>query len=433
MELKQTIQLRHLLVPELRQSLKILTLPLPEIKSVLEQELLTNPFLEEVQKKSDPSLRFIPPTVHGGNDYDFAQSLITHKMTLQDILLRQLGMFTNSDEELRIGQEIIGNIDENGYLKATLEEISGALKLPLEKVEALLKLIQKFDPPGVAARSVSECLLIQLDLVNEKDPLTVKIIESHLDDVAKKNYTRIAKALKEPLANVEAVIKKILKLNPKPGRDYSAEMTHRIIPDIVIDDKDGDLEVSVNDEDIPALVISKAYKGMLKKMADPKEKAFLAEKLRNALELLRAVAKRHRTLKKVIEIIVEIQEEAIREDFSALKPLNFKDVSERLGMHETTVCRVVMNKYVQTPHGVVALKNFFPSHLHDQDGQSVSSYNIKRMIKELIDREDKKQPLSDQEIVAVIEKEKNLKLARRTVAKYREELKILSTAFRRER
>jgi len=172
---------------------------------------------------------------------------------------------------------------------------------------------------------------------------------------------------------------------------------------------------------------------MLKTMADPSDKEFLAEKLRNALELLRSINKRRRTLKSVIEVIVEIQGEAVQDDFSKLKPLTFKQVAERLGLHETTICRVVMNKYAQTPHGVVALKDFFPSRLQDQSGQEVSSHNIKCLIKELIDGEDKKHPLSDQEIVRIIAKERNLEVARRTVAKYREELKILSTSFRRER
>jgi RNA polymerase sigma-54 factor len=401
---------------------------------MVEQELVSNPFLEEAQITSAPSLSVSAANSNAPEDtYAYRQSLITRELTLQDILLRQLGMFTDCNEDFQIGQEIIGNIDENGYLQATVEEISQALKVTPEKTEKVLKIIQQFDPPGVAARSIPECLLIQLELDGENDPLIVHIIKAHLDDLSKKNYTRIAKALKEPIDKVEAAVKKILRLNPKPGRDYCGDAVHHVVPDIVVEEKDGDLEVTINGEDLPALSINKAYREMLKKMDDPIGKKFLAEKLRNALELLRAITKRNRTLKKVIEIIVEIQEEALRNDLSYLKPLTFHEVAQRLEMHETTVCRVVMSKYVQTPHGVFALKDFFPSRIQDKNGHAVSSSYIKQMIKDLIDAEDKKHPLSDQDIVQILGKEKNVNVARRTVAKYREELKILSTAFRRVR
>ncbi len=431
MDLRQNVELRHLLVPELRQSLEILALPLPELKSLVEQELQSNPFLEEARKEPGHSLPARSAVL--GPENDFSQSLITKKLTLQDILIRQLGMFTSSEKDFQIGMEIIGNLDENGYLKVCVDEICQVVKAPAEKVEQVLKMVQKFEPAGVAARDIRECLKIQLEFLNEADPLVLAIVEGHLEDLAKKRYSRIAKTLKEPLEKVENAVKKILRLNPKPGRDYSAEAVQNIIPDIIIDEKGDGLEVTVNDEDIPALNINKAYKEMLKTMADPSDKEFLAEKLRNALELLRSINKRRRTLKSVIEVIVEIQGEAVQDDFSKLKPLTFKQVAERLGLHETTICRVVMNKYAQTPHGVVALKDFFPRRLQDQSGQEVSSHNIKCLIKELIDGEDKKHPLSDQEIVRIIAKERNLEVARRTVAKYREELKILSTSFRRER
>ena len=426
--------LRKLLVPELRQSLKILTLPLLDLRDIVEQEIISNPFLEEAQISSTPSLSSSAANSNAPADtYDYRQGLITRELTLQDILLRQLGMFTTCNEDFQIGQEIIGNIDENGYLQASIGEIAQAAHVPAEKAEKILKLIQQFDPPGVAARDIPECLLIQLELSGENDPLTSQVIKAHLDDLSKKNYTRIAKALKEPVEKVEASVKKILRLNPKPGRDYCGDTVHRVVPDIVIEEKDGDLEVTINGEDIPALSINKAYREMLKKMADPVGKKFLAEKLRNALELLRAIAKRNRTLKKVIEVVVEIQEEALKNDLSYLKPLTFQDVAKRLDIHETTVCRVVMSKYAQTPHGVVALREFFPSRVQDKNGHSVSSSYIKQMIQDLIAAEDKKHPLSDQDIVQTLANEKKLHVARRTVAKYREELKILSTAFRRIR
>ncbi len=438
MEIKQKIELRRLLVPELKQSLKILALPLMDLKTHLEEELLNNPFLEEIpSKETKPKITATPPPYQSRlsqEELDFRLSLITKKMSLQDILLRQLGMFADTDEDFRIGQEIIGNIDDNGYLKVALEEIATTLNTPLEKVENVLRLIQQFEPEGVAARTISECLLIQLKLANENDPLLRKIIECHLEDVAKKNYSHIAKALKEPQDLIESCIKKVLKLDPKPGRNCSNEEIRRIIPDVTIDEKDEALEISINDEDIPTLNIDKTYKAMLKNNnLEPQAKEFLTQKLQNALALLRAVSKRKFTLRKILEIIVELQQEAIKSDLSHLKPLTFDEIAKRLNIHQSTVCRAIMNKYVRLPYGVVALKDFFSSHIHDQNGQSLSSNYVKRLIKELIEQEDKKHPLSDLDISQFLAREKNLNISRRTVTKYREELKLLSSTFRRER
>ena len=437
MELRQKTELRRYLVPELRQSLNILALPLLEIKNLIEKELEDNPLLEESPPQKNTESSSLPFSDNlNSQDLDFRLNLITKRETLQEILLRQLGMFTNTDEDFRIGQEIIGNIDENGYLKATLEEIAKTLNVSVVAVENVLKLIQAFEPAGVGARTIPECLLIQLELNNDQDPLTKKIIECHLGDVAKKNYSLIAKTLKEPIEAIEPRIKKILKLDPKPGRNYTPDETQRVIPDIIIDegDEDEELKITINNEDIPDLNINETYRQMLKKDGlDSQTKEFLTQKLHNAVELLRAISKRQATLRNIVEVVAQIQQEAITKDFSHLKPLTFNEVAQKINMHESTVCRAVMNKYVKTPYGVVALKDFFSSHLHDQNGESVSSAHIKRLIKELIEQEDKIHPLSDDGIARHLTKEKNLKIPRRTVTKYREELKILSTIFRRAR
>jgi RNA polymerase sigma-54 factor len=406
---------------------------------MLEKELVDNPLLEELSFGKKKSLSSLPPSYSkkkfSTQDLEYRTSIIANKVTLQDMLLRQLGMFTNCDEDFSIGQEIIGNINENGYLEANLQEIAFIFGVTLDRVEKVLRLIQDFDPPGVAARTAKECLLIQLRLAGEKDPLLIKIVENHLEDIAKKNYTLIVRSLKEPKEQVEALIKKILRLNPKPGRNFGPTETQRVIPDIIIKEKDDEeLDIAINNEDIPDLGINKAYRDMIRKAyADPKTKEFLSEKLACAMELLRAISKRQATLRKIVEAVVEIQNQAVREGLSYLKPLTFKEVAQLVDMHESTVCRAVMNKYVYTPQGIVALKDFFPSSLQDASGQSVSSSHIKGAIKEIIDREDKKHPLSDMRIAKILKQEKNLKVARRTVAKYREELKILSTVFRREK
>jgi RNA polymerase sigma-54 factor len=443
MKIRQRTELRKVLAPQLRQSLKILTLPLLDLKNAIQNELDNNPFLEESHSQSPPLKSVDRPKMHSYRrsaynlqtpDLESRQGLITKKASLRDILLRQLGIFADSDEMLVIGQEIIGNIDENGYLKTSLAEIAQPLNITLTKAENALKLIQQFEPAGVAARSVSECLLIQLELSGEKDPLIRKIVEFHLEDMARKNYGLIAKRLKEPLSAVEPLVKRILRLDPKPGRMYSAEETQHIVADIIINQKDDELEIVINNEDIAQVSINKAYQTMLKdNRLDAAAKEFLSGKFRDAMELLRAVSKRQETLRKIVESLCEIQADALKNDLSHLSPLTFKGLAQKINMHETTVCRAVMNKYVELPHQrvVVGLKDFFTSHIHHQDGQFISSSRVKRFIKELIEQEDKRHPLSDWHISLRLARERNLNVSRRTVAKYRDELRVLSSSFRR--
>ncbi len=362
MEIRQRLQLKKLLIPELNQSLKILALSSLDLKTYIEDELLNNPFLEDNPSPAStlkPKIEaFSHRSTQVGPDSDFSINLITKKLSLQDILLRQLGMFADTDEEFRIGVEIIGNIDENGYLKASIEEISLAVDRPPERVEKALKLIQKFEPAGVAARTIPECLLTQLELADEFNPLLLKIVENHLEDVAKKNYTHIAKSLGISQEELAPLVKMILRLDPKPGRNYSTEEAQQVIPDVIIFDKEDEFEISINDEDIPTLNINKDYKKMLKDgTVDPQTKLFLSDKLKQAVALLRAVARRKFTLRRIVETIVEIQQDAIRLDLSHLKPLTFQEVAKQLDLHESTVCRTIMNKYAKVPYGVVALNH----------------------------------------------------------------------------
>lgn len=435
MELRQRTELRHLMAPALRQSLKVLTISSMDLKNLIEEELVNNPCLEEGAPEDDfgPPL---PPTNHtkGLPQEDLTDKIIPRGVSLQEVLLRQLGMFANSDEELRIGHEIIGNIDENGYLKASLDELSTGLNLPKEQITKVLGLIRQFEPSGVGCHTISECLNAQLVRDNESGPLISRIVENHLEDIAKKNYSFIAKQLKEPLEKIEPLIKKILKLDPKPGRNYSSQIAQRIIADVIIKEKDEALEIVINNEYFPNLNISNYYKEMLKKdNLDPAAREFIENKIRVAQELLRAMSKRVSTLRRVVEKLVAIQQDAIREDLSFLKPLTFAELARELDIHETTVCRTVMNKYIDTPCGMVALKDFFTTKINNGSGQAVSVNYIKKAIRGIIDQEDKKHPLSDDKIVQLLLQRHNLKAARRTVAKYRDEFKIPSTVFRRER
>jgi len=456
MEIKQKLELRKLLAPEMRQSLTILALPLLDLKSIAEEELLSNPLLEEVQGNKEPLQKSeenpldtaddLPPADFSDDEVlikqdkkdkdGILQNIIAKKLSLQDILLRQLGMFARSDNELLIGQEIIGNIDDNGYLKTSCEEIASQTKTTVANVEKILALIHQFEPAGVGARNIEECLLIQLKLANEQDPLLEKLVCFHLDDIAKKNFSKISASLKEPLEKIKSLIQRITRLDPKPGRNYTAEDIHQVVPDIVIEIKGAELEITINNETIPRLFINKTYRDMLKKDSlDDATREFLSNKLKRAYELVRSISRRQSTLRLVVEAVAEIQKEAIINDLALLKPLTFKDIAAIIHMHETTVCRVVMNKYVQLPYGIVAFKDFFPRRLQNntQTGEDVSSELIKSMIKEYIDAEDKRRPLSDQEIAHIIKKERNMPVARRTINKYREEMKILSSTYRKER
>ncbi|HCD37548.1 MAG TPA: RNA polymerase sigma-54 factor [Candidatus Omnitrophica bacterium] len=437
MEIRQRPELRTYLLPRLQQSLQILTLPQADLITAIQQELDANPFLEEfrpLSKPQDKNLRFRSAQAgYHNEESNYRLSLITQKISLQDVLLRQLSMFADDDQTLLIGQEIIGNLDENGYLTTPLDRIALAVNLPLTNVESVLRLIQQFEPAGIGARSISECLLIQQKSLGENEPLVEMIIQFHLEDVARKNYSHIAKSLKQPLDEVESAIKKIVRLDPKPGRNYSQEEPQAVIPDVIITHDAECIKVTINNEDSFSIRINESYRSLLKKHRDDKEaKEFLSDKLRYALELVQAVSKRKETLLKIMQVLVDIQQEALLNDFSSLKPLTFKEVAKRLSLHETTVCRAVMNKYVELPEGsVIALKNFFTSRINGKDGESFSSGQIKSIIKECIEQEDKKHPLSDQEITRYLLKERKIDVSRRTVAKYREGLKILSSGFRR--
>lgn len=438
MNLKQRIETRHLLLPALQQSLKILPLSLPELKILLEERLQDNPFLEETTKKTLTEYKHLSPFNNSNksrsNGFDPLTELIAQKTSLKDALLNEFAMFTSDPIELKIGEEIIGNIDENGYLKASLEEISLKLSTPITLAKKILSIIQRLDPPGIGARTLSECLTIQLNLLGDFDPLTRQIINDHLEDLAKKNYSKIEKALKQTPEEIKKHIKKILKLNPKPAANFTHEKIQHVIPDVTINDSNGELEIFINNEDLPTLNINNDYKALLKNPEyDSKTKDFLTLKLREAMELLNAINKRQATLRKIVEIIVEVQQEAIEDGLSYLKPLNFNDVAKRLGIHESTVSRAIMNKYVNLPYGTVALKRFFSNSIKNQDGEAISSNHIKELIKKIINNEDKKHPLSDLKICVSLSELHKLSVKRRTITKYREEMKILSTPFRKER
>jgi RNA polymerase sigma-54 factor len=329
----------------------------------------------------------------------------------------------------RLGSLIIGNLDEDGYLRAELAEIAQRGQVPVEEVERALALVQGFDPPGVAARSVQECLLIQLKADPNPDPVSVEIVEQHFEDLSRRRYPDIARALKLPLDRVMESVEEIMGLEPKPGRRFGGTDTRYIVPDVVVQKMSGEYVVLLNEDGIPRLRVNSLYRSLLRNSGD-EAKQYVEQKLRSAVWLIKSVDQRQRTLRKVTQSIVKFQREFLDKGLPYLRPLSLRDVGEDIGMHESTISRVTTNKYVETPQGLFELKFFFHSGIASGDGEMVSSISVKKMIQDLLANEDPSKPLSDQEVAQIL-KGRGLVIARRTVAKYREELGILPSHQRR--
>jgi RNA polymerase sigma-54 factor len=350
--------------------------------------------------------------------------------SLTDHLDEQLRYATDDPLVRRIGTEIIGNLDEDGYLRAELEEVAQRCQTTVEEVQKVLTMVQAFDPPGVAARSIQECLLIQLKADPNPDPVSVEIVEEHFDDLSRRRYPDIARALKLPLDRVMESVEEIMGLEPKPGRRFGGNDSRYIVPDVVVHKMGSEYVVVLNEDGIPRLRVNSLYRSLLRSSSDGEARQYVDQKLRSALWLIKSVDQRQRTLRKVTQSIVKFQREFLDKGLPYLRPLSLRDVGEDIGMHESTISRVTTNKYVETPQGLFELKYFFHSGIASGDGEMVSSVSVKKMIQDLLANEDPSKPLSDQE-VALILKGRGLTIARRTVAKYREELGILPSHQRR--
>jgi RNA polymerase sigma-54 factor len=349
--------------------------------------------------------------------------------SLAEHLGEQLRLSTDDKELLRIGEAIIGNLDEDGYLRADLEEIAKGMGAGLEAVEAALKRIQAFDPPGVAARSVQECLLLQLTADAEPDPVSVEIVEKHFEDLERRRYPEIARTMKLPIERIMESIEEIQALEPKPGRRFSINDSRYVVPDVTIQKVGEDYVVILNEEGIPRLRVNSLYRSLLRRSGD-EAKQYVEQKLRSAVWLIKSVEQRQRTLRKVAQSLVNFQRDFLDKGLPFLRPLALRDVGDDISMHESTISRVTTNKYVQTPQGLFELKFFFHSGIASENGSMVSSVSVKKTIRDMVTGEDGGKPLSDQEIAQALQGQ-GLTIARRTVAKYREELGILPSHQRR--
>jgi RNA polymerase sigma-54 factor len=458
---------RLILTPSLQQAIKLLPLTTLELAEVLEQEVMENPLLEEVPveetKAADELAQEEPPAERerpedplkeieverffedyfddGGErrgrpaelpEIPPIENTLTESPDLYDHLLWQLRMTEASELTLEIGEAVIQNLDEDGLLRVSLEDVAAMGPWPLEEVEKTLALVQSLDPPGVAARNLTECLRIQLKVLGlENSPADV-MVRDYMKQLQSHQYPEISRQMGLSADEVAHHLEIIRGLSPRPGNRYSPKRSDYILPDVFVVKEGDEYRIVLNDDGLPKLRISPTYRRMLdqKEPGSEETRAYVKDKLRSALWLLKSVDQRQRTIYKVAESIVRHQRAFLDHGISHLRPLVLRDVASDIGMHESTVSRVVANKYMHTPRGVYEMRFFFHSGITSTMGEAVSSVTIKDRIKKMIEEEDASRPLSDSRIAEVLGAE-GLPLARRTVAKYREELRIPPSNLRK--
>lgn len=451
LSLEQTQKL--IMTQELQQAIKILQLSSLELKEYIRQQLETNPLIEEKEEDMEPFSgddgedmisKLIKNLSYGDynsgeysysgdseNDFSFENYVPSHT-TLKDHLLFQLHITVLPDRQREIGEYIIESLNGNGYLTTDIREIAEAFNTDDAEIEKVLSVIQTFDPAGVACRDLRECLLLQLDARGIEDPLVREIIENHLASLGDKKFNQIARDLNISTAEVQRVCDIIKTLEPKPGRAFqnSGDVKY-ITPDVVVRQISDEFVVLVNDSAAPRLMINSYYRNILSSCQDqPGISRYISGKLEAALWLIKSIEQRRMTLYKVVNAIVEYQREFFRIGVKGLKPLTLKDIASKIGVHESTVSRATSGKYVQTPRGIFELKFFFSSGVSSACGEGVSSESVKEMLKGIIDGEDPHSPVSDQRITDILNS-RGINISRRTVAKYRDELGIVSSSRRK--
>jgi RNA polymerase sigma-54 factor len=361
------------------------------------------------------------------------EEYVARRETLYEYLKHQLHVTPLDRESLRIGEYLIGSIDDDGYLREPIEDLAAQLKCSVETVERVLKVIQGFDPPGVGARNLAECLRIQLENRGERNPAILDMINNHFEQLMKRKFKEIAKQTKLDEKTVHEIFQSIAHLEPKPGRARSSEQPMYIQPDVTVKKVDEGYMIYLNEGRLGNLRVSGYYRDMVRNFGDLKQedRNFVQDKYRSAMWLIRNIERRKSTILKVTEAIMSVQKGFLEKGIEALRPLTLKDIADIVGMHESTVARVTTGKYVETPRGTFELKYFFSPRLETDDGEDTSATSIKEKIAKLVDGEDKQHPLSDQRIAEILRQE-GIDIARRTVAKYREGLKILSAKMRKE-
>ncbi|MCP4368262.1 MAG: RNA polymerase factor sigma-54, partial [Deltaproteobacteria bacterium] len=451
---------------------KLLQLSRLELVDTIKQELEENPALEEIQealveeqktdqtdkdRKDEPPAKEVAIEEKIQDDIDWSnyldeynspgrinfeseskdtpkyEAFIASKETLSEHLLWQFLMTSPSRKEKKIGSLIIGNLNRDGYLEVSVEEISRMSDADIKKVEKVLSQIQTFNPVGIGARDLKECLLIQIKRLKIEDTLVTNIITDHLGHLEKRNYKSICKALKTSIENVIAAVNIIQGLEPKPGREFSDENPQYITPDIYVYKLENDFVVMLNDDGMPKLRVSAFYKKSVSRgnKISGEAEDYIHDKLRSAAWLIKSIHQRQKTIYRVMESILKFQHDFFEKGISHLKPMVLRDVAQDIDMHESTISRVTTNKYAYTPQGIFELKYFFNSSIRRSHGGTIASASVQEKIRQIIAGEDPKNPYSDDKISKLLQ-ESQINIARRTVAKYREILKVLPSNRRKQ-
>jgi RNA polymerase sigma-54 factor len=457
-----------ILTPSLQQAIKLLPMTTLELSELLNQEVVENPLLEEVpseelqqtetaEKAEKPTEKAETDKTESWDDADYEyffgeyldggyrprapqeirelppiENTLSTSSSLADHLTWQLSLQTDDELIREIGNAIIGNLNEDGYLVASVDEIAAMGNWPKGEVERVLALLQRFDPIGVAARDLQECLLLQLRHLGLEGTPSELIVQEHLRLLQNHQMPELARKLGLSIDELKPHIDIIRGLDPKPGSRLNPAPAQYVIPDVYVAKIEDEYEAMLNEDGLPQLRISPVYRRLLDKSAENSEetRAYVKEKFRSALWLIKSVDQRQKTIYKVAKSIINFQREFLDHGIEHLRPLVLRDVANDIGMHESTVSRVVNNKYMHTPQGVFEMKYFFHSGINSSHGDSVSSVTIKQRIRKIIDQEDPRKPLSDSRIVRMLQDE-GLILARRTIAKYREDMKIPTSSQRR--
>lgn len=438
---KQTLKLS--LTPELQQSINILQYSTHELIDFLNRQAYENPVLEISFKEPPASLSIRTNSqirgssskskgFNGNNDYNPINNHSVSTETLERHLLEQLSLLSSLNAfEKKILQFLIGNLNDHGFLELDVHWTASHFSVPEEEIENMIQILQSLDPIGVGAKDLTDCLLIQLREHENHNELAYKIVKKHLADLAEKRYRKIAALHQVTVQEVQEASDFIRTLNPRPVSNFSDDMTHYIVPDVYVEkDKEGFL-ITVNDSCTPKLSINPYYKNHVAINSVNSAKDYIREHLNDARLLLKGLEQRQMTLYKVTASIVEEQHEFFMKGITGLKPMTLKNISEKLQLHESTISRATSNKYIQTPHGLFKLRNFFTRGLHRVNSPATeSTATIKEKIKVLIADEDKIKPFSDQKLCQIFENE-GTKISRRTIAKYREDLGIPGSSKRR--
>lgn len=452
MEQTQGLGLQQTLSPQMQQSLHILQAPLIELRQMVAAELQQNPVIEEevprdVEPAEAASTRdtldevWAPyyeqsggvPSVEAQERRQFFFDSQTRAPSLREALREQLALIELTSEELPIAEAIFGNIDESGYLAAQSEEIAAQNRVtPLTVDEVVEKLQMKLEPAGIGARNLRECLLLQLKRTGREQTLDYRVVENHLEQLARRKFQEIARKLRVTSPNVQQALENISKLDPRPGHQFSSEPDQIIVADVFVRRAEDGYEVFLNQQELPHLRISNTYKDMLGMSgADNREiREYVREKLRGGRFFLRSLEQRNQTILSIAKEIVDRQQEFFDQGTSHLKPMTMGQVADTVGVHETTVSRAVSGKYMDSPQGIFELKYFFTAGYQTSSGRSVSNESVRQAIGDLVAAENPAKPLSDQDMVEILS-EKGIPVARRTIAKYRDQLGLLPSHLRK--